>query len=56
MRKEMIRYRHFLRQTDIIYLGHKCMAAVIMKLEKFPKCLEKIGRLSARNRGHAGPK
>jgi len=42
MRKEMIRYRHFLRQTDMVYLGHKCMVDVIMKLEEFPECLDQL--------------
>jgi len=37
------RYRHFLRQSDFAYIGAKCHADVIMKVEEWPHCLKKLG-------------
>jgi len=36
------RYRHFLRQSDFAYLGTKCHADVIMRIEEWPHCLTKL--------------
>jgi hypothetical protein len=43
LRRHPFRYRHFLRQSDFAYLGTKCHADVIMKVEEWPHCLTKLG-------------
>jgi hypothetical protein len=37
------RYRHFQRQADFAYIGTKCHADVIMRIEDWPQCLSKLG-------------
>jgi hypothetical protein len=42
LRRHPLKYRHFLRQSDFAYLGTKCHADVIMKIEEWPHCLTKL--------------
>jgi hypothetical protein len=42
LRLHPFRYRHFLRQADFAYLGTKCYADVIMRVEEWPQCLTKL--------------
>jgi len=37
-----IRYRHLVRQRDMIYISDKCAADVVMKIEEWPSCLDRL--------------
>jgi hypothetical protein len=37
-----VEFRHFVRQVDLAYIGKKCFVDTIMKLEEWPKCLNKL--------------
>lgn len=37
-----IKYRHFVRQTDMFYLGEKCIADLVFKVENFDDSYKKI--------------
>jgi hypothetical protein len=36
-------FRHCVRQKDLAYIGDKCHADLIMRLEDWPKCLDSLG-------------
>jgi hypothetical protein len=42
IRQEMHKYRHFVRQTDMAYIGHKRRVDVIMKMEDLPDALSQL--------------
>lgn len=35
-------HRHFVRQKDLCFIGHKCVIDIILKIEDWPNCLERL--------------
>ena len=42
LRREMRKYRHFVRQSDMAFLGQKRFADIVMKIEEWPACLSQL--------------
>ena len=42
LRRNLLKYRHFVRQSDMAYLGYKRLVDVIMKVEEWPRCLVQL--------------
>lgn len=42
LRREMRKYRHFVRQSDMAFLGQKRLVDIVMKIEEWPDCLSQL--------------